>query len=80
MPPLVTVDPLATVRKTANLMRGRTIRCVPVVEGKRLVGIVTVSDLLELLRRGVARPARPPRHGLHHRVAHRKRKGAFGVW
>ncbi len=79
---VVTVDPKATIRRTANLMRGRTIGCVPVVDGQRLVGIVTVSDLLELLGRGVARPARPARHGLHHRVPHRKQKGkgAFGVW
>ena len=78
--PVVTVGPSMTIRQVANLMRGRTIGCVPVVEGKRLVGIVTVSDLLELLGRGVERPARPERRGLHHRVPHRKRKGAFGAW
>jgi acetoin utilization protein AcuB len=78
--PVVTVDPQATVRRTANLMRGRTIGCVPVLDGRRLVGIVTVSDLLELLGGGVARPAKPPRRGLHHRVPHRKQNGAFGVW
>jgi acetoin utilization protein AcuB len=77
---VVTVEPDATIRKTANLMRGRTIGCVPVVDGTRLVGIVTVSDLLELLGRGVARPARPPRRGLHHRVPHRKGRGGFGLW
>ena len=77
---VVTVDPATTVRRTANLMRGRTIGCVPVVDGTRLVGIVTISDLLELLGRGIARPARPRRHGLHHRVPHRKQKGAFGFW
>jgi acetoin utilization protein AcuB len=78
--PVVTVGPSTTIRKIANLMRGRTIGCVPVVDGKRLVGIVTVSDLLELVGRGVGRPARPERRGLHHRVPHRKRKGAFGAW
>jgi acetoin utilization protein AcuB len=79
---VVTIDPHATIRRTANLMRGRTIGCVPVVDGKGLVGIVTVSDLLELLGQGVERPARPQRRGLHHRVPHRKQKGkgAFGVW
>jgi CBS domain-containing protein len=77
---VVTVDPSTTIRRTANLLRGRTIGCVPVVDGSRLVGIVTVSDLLDVLGRGVARPARPTRRGLHHRVPHRKQKGAFGIW
>jgi acetoin utilization protein AcuB len=78
--PAYSVSPDVTVRKLANLLRGRTIGCVPVIDGKRLVGIVTVSDLLELLGRGVDRPAPPPRRGLHHRVPHRKMKAAFGVW
>ena len=54
---VVTIEPTATIRKVANLMRGRTIGCIPVTQGKRLVGIVTVSDLLELLGRGIDRPA-----------------------
>ena len=77
---ILTVDPTTTIRRASNLMRGRTIGCMPVVDNGRLVGIVTVSDLLELLGRGVARPARPNRRGLHHRVAHRKGNGRFGVW
>ena len=57
---VVTASPDMSVRQAANLMRGRTIGCLPVVEEghpSRLVGIVTVSDLLELLGRGVDRPA-----------------------
>ena len=57
---VVTVGPEASVKQAANLMRGRSIGCLPVVEEgerKRLVGIVTVSDLLELLGRGIDRPA-----------------------
>jgi acetoin utilization protein AcuB len=57
---VVTVGPEASVKQAANLMRGRTIGCLPVVEEgprNRLVGIVTVSDLLELLGRGIDRPA-----------------------
>jgi acetoin utilization protein AcuB len=38
-----------TVRQAANLLRGRSIGCLPVMEGGRLVGIVTVTDLLELM-------------------------------
>lgn len=57
---VVTVDAEASVKQAANLMRGRTIGCLPVVEKgrrNRLVGIVTVTDLLELLGRGIDRPA-----------------------
>jgi acetoin utilization protein AcuB len=79
-PRVVTIDPAAPVRKAANLMRGRTIGCLPVLKGKRLVGIVTVSDLLELVGGGVDRPAQSVRHALHHRVAHRKLARASGVW
>ena len=76
----VTVPPDATVRRAANLMRGRTIGCLPVIDRKRLVGIVTVSDLLDLLGRGTDRPMQAQRRGLHHRVPHRKSHGGFGVW
>jgi len=76
---VVTVAPDTTVRKIANLMRGRTIGCVPVLDGKRLVGIVTVSDLLSILGRGVDRPMQPQRHALHYRVPH-KGHSAYGKW
>jgi len=78
--PAITVDHDTTIRRIANLMRGRTIGCVPVLKGTRLVGIVTVSDLLQLVGGGVGRAAEPPRHGLHHRVPHRKQKSSYGVW
>lgn len=58
---VVTTTPDATIRRIANVMRGRTIGCIPVMDGKRPVGIVTVSDLLQLLGRGIDRPARPDR-------------------
>jgi acetoin utilization protein AcuB len=78
--PVVTVEPDTTIHRTANLMRGRTIGCVPVVNGRRLVGIVTIADLLKVLGRRADRPATPARRDQHHRVAHRKQKGGFGVW
>ena len=77
---VVTATPDDTVRRIANVMRGRTIGCVPVVSGKRLVGIVTTSDLLGLLGRGIDRPAPRPRRTLSHRAPHRKRNRAYGVW
>jgi acetoin utilization protein AcuB len=52
----VTVTPDATVREAANLMRGRHIGCLPVVSHGRLKGIITRTDLLDLLGRGAERP------------------------
>jgi acetoin utilization protein AcuB len=55
--PVVTAGPDTTVRKAANLLRGRSIGCLPVVQRGKLLGIVTTTDLLELIGRGVERPA-----------------------
>jgi CBS domain-containing protein len=52
----VTAAPSTTVRQAANLMRGRSLGCLPIVERGRLKGIVTVSDLLTLIGRGAERP------------------------
>lgn len=76
----VAIGPNDTVRAAANLMRGRTIGCLPVVERGRLVGIVTVTDLLELLGRGIDRSERPVRATLHYRVPHRKRSRVRAAW
>jgi CBS domain-containing protein len=66
--PIVTATPRTTVREAANLLRGRAIGCLPVMDGRRAVGIVTVSDILELVGRGVERPlARSKRWTLKHR-------------
>jgi CBS domain-containing protein len=53
---IVTAPPDLTVRKAANLLRGSSVGAVPVVQRGRLIGIVTVSDLLELIGRGGERP------------------------
>lgn len=55
-PDPVTVDPNETVRRVANLLRGHLIGCLPVLDGKKLVGMITISDLLELIGRGAERP------------------------
>ena len=73
-------SPSDTVRSAANAMRGRTIGCMPIVDRGRLVGIVTVSDLLELLGRGVDRPAKATRAPLHWRVPHQKRRTRGAAW
>jgi acetoin utilization protein AcuB len=78
---VVTVSAETTVRKAANLMRGRLIGCLVVVGKGQVVGIITAADLLELIGRGVDRPvASTTRWTLKHRAPHRKRTRAAGVW
>jgi acetoin utilization protein AcuB len=79
-PNVVSIDPSTPVRKVANLMRGRTIGCIPVRDGERLVGIVTVSDLLTLLGHGAGRAVQFGRRALHHRAPHKALHRARGVW
>jgi len=79
---VVTVAPDTPVRKIANLMRGRSIGCVVVADkARRAVGIVTTSDLLDLLGRGAVKPTPiGKRPALNHRAPHRKRNKAYGIW
>jgi CBS domain-containing protein len=78
---VVTVPPTTTLKRAANLMRGRSIGCLVVIQRKRIVGIVTVADLLDLIGRGVERPvASTRRWTLKHRTPHLKRHRAAGVW
>ena len=57
--------PDMTVTQAARLMRGRPEGAIPVFAGTRLVGIVTISDLLDVLGGRFAavrpRPRRPRR-------------------
>lgn len=53
---IATAAPDTTIRQAANLLRGRSIGCLPVLEGDKPVGIVTITDLLELIGRGAERP------------------------
>ena len=46
---VVTVTPNTPVREAARLMRERNIGCLPVVNGGKVIGMVTTSDLLALL-------------------------------
>jgi CBS domain-containing protein len=79
--PAVTVEPTMTVRQAANVMRGRSIGCLVVVGSGHAIGIVTVSDLLELVGRGLDRGAATTnRRTLNHRAPHRKSKGVVAAW
>lgn len=46
---MLTLRPDESVRAAAQLMVEKKIGCLPVVEGDRLVGIVTESDFLKLV-------------------------------
>jgi acetoin utilization protein AcuB len=82
-PDVASAAPDTTLRQAANLMRGRLIGSLPVVEGGRIVGIVTATDVLDELGRGSARPAanivrrevRMPPAGLRHAVRRAGRSG-----
>jgi len=78
--PVVTIEPDATIRQAANMMRGRTIGCLPVTRGSRLVGIVTTSDLLDAVGGGIDRPSRQSRRPLHYKTPHRRKHPATGTW
>lgn len=78
--PAVSVTSNTTTQRAANMMRGQSIGCLVVADKGRVTGIVTASDLLELVGRGTgAREASAPRAALHHRVPHRKQRRP-GVW
>jgi len=53
---VATADANATLRQAAKLMWGRQVGSLPVLDGDRLVGIVTATDVLEVLGRGSSRP------------------------
>jgi CBS domain-containing protein len=79
--PAVVVEPTMTVRQAANVMRGRSIGCLVVVKSGHAIGIVTVSDLLDLVGRGLDRGAGTTnRRTLNHRAPHRKSKGVVHAW
>jgi CBS domain-containing protein len=69
---VATINDGETVRRAANLMRGRNIGCIVATRNGRMAGIVTVSDLLDLLGKGGDRRAANPRAALHYRVPHQK--------
>ncbi len=67
-------NPTMTVKEAANVLRGQAIGCLPVVHDGKLDGIVTISDLLELVGKGVEKPVvNNKRWTLRHRGMGRKR-------
>lgn len=60
---ILTAAPEMTVTTAARMMRGRAEGALPIFAGTTLVGIVTISDLLDVLGRrfAAATPARRAR-------------------
>lgn len=48
---VVTIGPDAPVQEAAREMRARKIGCLPVVEGGRMIGIITEHDLLGIVEK-----------------------------
>ena len=44
---IITVSPDDSVTKAAKLMSDEKIRCLPVIEGGKTVGIISISDLVK---------------------------------
>lgn len=70
-PHIYTAGPKTTVQEAANLLRGRAIGCLPVADGERIVGIVTITDLLDFLARG----GKPSRDKSSNRAGARRNPG-----
>jgi CBS domain-containing protein len=50
---LITAAPEAEIRSVMEIMTEHRIRHLPVVEGKALVGIISIGDVVSALRRSV---------------------------
>ena len=78
---VVTAGPNMLLTRAANLMDGRSVGSLVVMARGRVVGIVTVTDLLRLVGKGAGRqPKRAARPTLRTTVPHRKQHGAGGAW
>jgi len=47
--PVVAIAPHASVQEAARLMMEKQVGCLPVLEGPKLVGLVTETDMLKLV-------------------------------
>jgi CBS domain-containing protein len=78
---VVTVAAGATIRTLANALRGHGTGCAIVMEHGRAAGIITASDLLEVLGRGEVHPTRhTKRPDLRYKTPHQHKRTATGVW
>lgn len=70
-----------SVRRAANVMRGRSIGSLIVTDSKGgPLGIITTSDLLSLIGRGLEPRPTTQRWSLRHRVPHTPQSSGRGLW
>ena len=74
---VATIEPEATIRRAAGIMRGRAIGCLPVVDHDHVVGIVTTSDLLTAIAKGEIHGAAPKERTVLRKRGPRKRPAAI---
>lgn len=48
---VVTIDQDELISRAANMMRGRSIKCLVVTKEDKLAGVITSTDLLEIVAR-----------------------------
>ena len=53
---LTTVSPDTTALQAARLLAGHEYSCLPVVEGEKIVGLLTERDFLQLVIRALSEP------------------------
>lgn len=51
MSDVVTIDEDELISRAANMMRGRSIKCLAVTNEDKLAGVITSTDLLEIVAR-----------------------------
>lgn len=74
---VTTIPPDATLRKAAGMMTGHAVGSLPVVDGGKLIGILTTADLLTLLSKGNTHPAPARERQVLARRPLRKRPSMF---
>lgn len=78
-PQVTTATPETTVRRAANQMRGSSIGCLPVLAGSKLVGVVTIADLLDVVAERIEHVLpKAKRWTVKHRVRPRERQPNIG--
>ena len=50
---IVTISPSTTIERAASIMQENRISSLPVIEGEKLVGIITTNDVMEVLLRAI---------------------------
>ena len=53
----IVAEPTMTVDRAMHIFEGRQLHCLPILDGGKLVGIVTATDIMNLAKRGVPNTA-----------------------